>query len=46
LNADILADNAARQCLLITVSHVVLYCVKRSQSESTAMQPQVWNIHC
>ena len=41
LNADI----AARQWLLIAVSHAVLYCVKRSQSESIAMQPQVWNIH-
>ena len=30
LNADILADNAARQWLLIAVSHVVLYCVERS----------------
>jgi len=46
LNADILADNAARQWLLIAVSHAVLYCVERSQSESIAMQPQVWNIHC
>jgi len=46
LNADILADIVARQWLLIAVSHVALYCVKRSQSESIAMQPQVWNIYC
>ena len=46
LNADILADSAAGQWLLTAVSHVVLYCVKRRQSESIAMQPQVWNIHC
>jgi len=46
LNADILADNAAGQWLLIAASHVVLYCVKRNQSESIAMQPHVWNIHC
>jgi len=43
LSADILglAYSAARQWLLIAVSHVVLYCVKRSQNESIAMQPQV-----
>jgi len=43
LNADILAYTAARQWLLIltAVSNVVLYCVKRTQSESVAMQPQV-----
>ena len=31
--------------MLIAVSHVHLYFVKRSMSESTAMQPQVWKIH-
>jgi len=41
LNADILADIVARQWLLIAVSHAALYCVKRNQSESIAMQPQV-----
>ena len=45
LNADILVDNAARQWLLIAGRHVVLYCVW-SQSESVAMQPQVWNNNC
>ena len=33
LDANILADNAARQWLLITASHVVLYYVKRSISK-------------
>jgi len=41
-----LADNAARQWLLIAVSHVVLCCVERSQNGSIAMHQQVWNIHC
>jgi len=31
LNADMLADNAARQKLLIAVSQVVLYCVKKAR---------------
>jgi len=31
--------------MLIAVSHVHLYFVKRSMSESTAMLPQVWKIH-
>ena len=31
--------------MLIAVSHVHLYCVKRSISESIAMLPQVWKIH-
>ena len=31
--------------MLIAVSRVHLYFVKRSMSESTAMQPQVWKIH-
>jgi len=30
---------------LIAVSHVHLYFVKRSMSESVAMLPQVWKIH-
>jgi len=31
--------------MLIAVSHVRLYCVKRSTSESIAMLPEVWKIH-
>jgi len=31
--------------MLIAVSHVHLYFVKRSMSESKAMLPQVWKIH-
>jgi len=41
-----LAGNAAKQWLLIEVSHAVLYCVKISMSEAVAMPPQVWKIHC
>jgi len=37
------SDNAARQWPVIVVSHVVLYCMKRSQSE--CIHPQVWNIY-
>jgi len=35
------ADSAARQWLLMAVAHVVLFCMKRSMSESVAMLPQV-----
>ena len=38
-----LAGNAARQWLLIAERHIVLYCVKKSTSESVAILPQVWN---
>jgi len=31
--------------MLIAVSHVHLYFVKKSRSESVAMLPQVWKIH-
>jgi len=41
LNTHILAGNAARRDMLMTVSHVHLYFVKRSMSESIAMLPQV-----
>jgi len=41
LNADILAGNAARQWLLIGISHAVLYCVKKSISESVAILPHI-----
>ena len=36
-----MASNAARQSLLLAVSHVVLYCVERSISESVVILPQV-----
>jgi len=39
LNADILAGNAARSDMLIVVSHVHLYIVKRRTSESIKMLP-------
>jgi len=45
LHSDVLAGNAARQRLLIAVSHVHLYFVKRSMSESIAMLQQVSKIH-
>jgi len=35
-----LADKAARQWLLILVSHVVLYCLKRSIGEKEALLRQ------
>jgi len=38
------ADNAARQWLLMAVIHVVLYCMKRTMSNSVTMLPQVWKI--
>jgi len=41
LNADILTYNAVRRHMLIAVSHVHLYFVKRSMGESIAMLPQV-----
>jgi len=41
MNADIPAGNAARQWMMVAVSHVVLYCVKTSMSQSAAMLPQV-----
>ena len=46
LSADILVGNAVRQWLMIAVSHIVAYCVKRSMSESLTMLPQVWKMHC
>ena len=44
-NADILAGDAVRSDMLIAVSHVHLYFVKKSLSESIAMLPQVKKIH-
>ena len=42
----VLAGNATRQWLLMMVSHAVSCCMKRSLTESVAMLPQVWKIHC
>jgi len=42
----ILAGNSARQWLLITVSHAVLYWVKRSMSKTATMIRKVRKIHC
>jgi len=41
LNARILAGNAGDSNMLIAVSHVHLYFLKRNMSESMAMLPQV-----
>jgi len=39
LNADIVAGNTARSNMLMVVSHVHLYFVKRRMSESIKMLP-------
>ena len=44
LNANISAGNAARQWLLIAVSHVVLCCVKRSVSKSSNASTSLKNL--
>jgi len=48
LNADILAGNATRQwhCWYRYKACIFLSWVKRSMSNSVAVLPQVWKIHC